>query len=110
MRIGGKPMKLLKIEASCGYYRRVDGSYLPLDKMTKEDLLQLVDWTLCEDNTELDDYDENNIKNQAHQIIYKSVHRKLGDLRGRRQEFMDESARLFVEDYKKYRDSVTAAS
>jgi hypothetical protein len=53
---------------------------------------------------EFDDYDEKAIKNQAHQIIYKSIVQKLRTLRDRRKEFIDESARLFLEDYEKYRD------
>jgi hypothetical protein len=43
------------------------------------------------------------IKNQAHQLIYKSIAQKLGALRKRRQEFIDESARLFLTEYEKYR-------
>jgi hypothetical protein len=48
--------------------------------------------------------DEKTIKNQAHQVIYKSVLRKLSDLLDRRQKFLDESARLYLDDYQKYRD------
>lgn len=99
---GGKVMKLLKIENSCGYYRKEDGSYQPIDKINKEDLLMLVNWTLDEDEVESDGYDESLVKNHAHQIIYKSIARKLLSLKERKQEFIDESARLFLEDYERY--------
>jgi hypothetical protein len=103
-------MKLLRIEDNFGQYLVGPGSYSPIDKITKEDLLRLANWTLEDDSVEFDDYDEKIIKHQAHQIIYKSVIQKLQDLRKRRQAFVDESARLFLEDYQKYlEDSPHAA-
>ena len=95
-------MKLLKIENNSGYYRDKNDEYHPVDKLGKEELLQLVNRTLHEEAVEFDDYDENLIKNQAHQIIYKSVLRKLRSLEERRGEFIDESARAFLEDYERY--------
>jgi len=98
-------MKLLKIENNSGTYRKESGEHCPIDKITKEELLVLVNWTLNEDEVEIDEYDEDAIKNHAHQIIYKSIARKLHSLRQRRQEFIDESARLYLEDYEKYREA-----
>jgi len=98
-------MKLLKIENSGGHFCLESGDYNPIDKISKDDLLRLVNATLSEESVEFDAYDENLIKNHAHQVIYKSIVRKLQSLRERRQEFVDESARLFLEDYEKYRTS-----
>ena len=97
-------MKLLKVNDNCGHYRDDKGNYIQIDKIGKDDLLRLVNWTLHEETVEFDNYDEKTIPNQAHQIIYKSILQKLRTLRERRQEFIDESARLFLEDYEKYRD------
>jgi len=96
-------MKLLKIESNCGYFRLVDGNYSPVDKISKDDLLRLVNVTLSEEEIEFDTYDESIIQNHAHQVIYKSIVRKLQSLRERKQEFVDESARLYLEDYEKYK-------
>jgi hypothetical protein len=41
-------MKLLKIEDSSGYLHTGEGAYSALDKIDKEGLLRLVDWTLRE--------------------------------------------------------------
>jgi len=41
------------------------------------------------------------IQNHAHQVIDKSVVRKLQSLQERKQEFVDESARRYPEDHKK---------
>lgn len=54
---------------------------MAIDKIGKEDLLRLVNWTLHESAVSFDEYDEKTIKNQAHQLIYKSIAQKLGALR-----------------------------
>lgn len=96
-------MKLLKVENSCGYFRLESGDFSLVDKISKDDLLRLVNETLSEKDVEFDAYDESMIQNHAHQVIYKSVVRKLQSLRERKQEFVDESARLYLEDYEKYK-------
>ena len=96
-------MKLLKIENSCGHFRLESGDFSPVDKISKDDLLRLVNLTLSEEEVEFDAYDESMIQNHAHQVIYKSVIRKLQSLLQRKQEFVDESARLYLEDYEKYK-------
>ena len=97
-------MKLLKIGENIGEFLDAGGQYRSIDKIAKDDLLRLVDRTLHEDEFHFDPYDERAIKNQAHQVIYKGILQKLIDLRKRRQEFVDESARLFLDDYERYRD------
>lgn len=95
-------MKLLKISDNSGHFLNEQGNYTPIDKINKVDLLTLASRALSEEDVELDVYDENAIKNQAHQIIYKSIARKLQDLRDRRQSFEDASARIFLKEYEKY--------
>lgn len=97
-------MKLLRISEHVGQFLAGNGDYSPIDKIGKDDLLRLVDRTLVEDEVELDAYDVQAIKNQAHQVIYKSIFQKLTDLRTRRKEFTDESARLFLDEYERYRE------
>lgn len=96
-------MKLLKIENHMGFYHNESEQYTPIDKITKEDLLRLVNLTLQED-VEFDVYDDNLIKNQAHQIVYKNVFEKLRSLKDRKKEFVDESERLYLKEYEKYRE------
>lgn len=96
-------MKLLKIEDNRGHYLGKQGEFAPIDKITKEDLLRLVDLALSEE-VEFDEYDAEAIKNQAHQILYKSIFEKIAGLKKRKQEFTDQSERLYLEEYEKYRD------
>lgn len=96
-------MKLLKVHEYAGQFLKADGTYESIDKIDKDDLLRLVDLTLEADEFDIDAYDEQAIKNQAHQVIYKSIAQKLTDLRKRREAFIDESARLYLAEYEKYR-------
>ena len=96
-------MKILKIEDNCGHYLDNQDGFAPIDKITKEDLLRLVDLTLSEE-VEFDEYDDEAIKNQAHQILYKSISEKIASLKERKQGFTDESERLYLEAYEKYKD------
>ncbi len=96
-------MKLLTIDAHKGHFLGLKGEKQPIDLLTKEDLLRLVDLTLTEADVEFDPYDEASLPNQAHQIIYKNVYAKRTHLHGRRSEFIDESERLFLVEYANYR-------
>lgn len=97
-------MKLLRINEHSGEFLSMNGDYSSIDKIGKDDLLRLVDRTLSDDEVDWDIYDDQAIKNQAHQVIYKSVCQKLIDIKKRRQEFADESARLFLDEYERYRN------
>lgn len=106
MKDGGLTMKLLKVDSNQGFFLAEDGNYLEIDKITKEDLLRLVR-SVLNDDVEIDEYDEEIIKNQAHQVVYKSIYRNLQSLKERRQEFKDESERLYLEDYKRYTEEAS---
>lgn len=99
-------MKLLKVEGKQGYFL-VDGdSYFTVDKITKEHLLRLVDLTLSESDVEFDEYSEEFIMNQAHQIVYQSVYQKLISLYEKRQEFVDDMETLYLNEYQKYKEDL----
>ena len=51
-------MKLLKVENNLGYFRTESGTYEPIDRISKDELLRLVNDTLNEDEVEFDEYDE----------------------------------------------------
>ena len=95
-------MKTLKIESSQGHFLTEEDGYETVDKIDKTILLRLVNLAL-EDDFEIDEYDEAELKNQAHQIIYKSISEKLNDLHQKRNQFRDESERLYLDEYEKYK-------
>lgn len=97
-------MKLLRIYENAGQFLGASGDYVSIDKITKEDLLRLVGKIFEEEHSDFDEFDGESIKNQAHQVIYRSLSLKFTDLQKRRKEFIDESARLFLEEYERYRE------
>lgn len=104
MKDDGRDMKILKIEAGNGFFRSVDGEYVEVDKINKERLLALVNATL-EGEVEFDVYDESALHHQAQRIVYKNIVGKLHDLIGRKQEYRDESEKLFQNEFDKYRQA-----
>ncbi len=102
MSIGEVGMKALKIENDQGHFLTEENGYETVDKIDKAILLRLVNLAL-EDDFEIDEYDEGELMNQAHQIIYKSISEKLNDLHQKRKQFRDESERLYLDEYEKYK-------
>ncbi|MFH1299589.1 MAG: hypothetical protein ABIK07_00915 [Planctomycetota bacterium] len=97
-------MKLLKAENNKGYFLTEDGKYETVDKMDKDGLYFLVNLALeGDDEYELDPYDPDLLPNQGHQIIYKSLQEKLSELVERRDEFRDQSERLYLDEYERYK-------
>lgn len=95
-------MKALKIESHQGFFLTAEKNYTTVDKIDKDALLYLVNAAL-DDEFEIDQYDDENLKNQVHQIIYKSISEKLNALHQNRNQFRDESGRLFLDEYEKYK-------
>ncbi len=102
MSKGEEVMKVLKIESHQGYFLTEGDDYETIDKLDKAILLRLVNLAL-EDDFEIDEYDEVELRNQSHQIIYKSISEKLNDLHQKRKQFRDESERLYLDEYEKYK-------
>ncbi|MGK0208011.1 MAG: hypothetical protein ACI8ZA_002022, partial [Gammaproteobacteria bacterium] len=68
-------MKCLQIESGKGYFS-VDGNkWILLDQITKEDILKIITSGL-QHGFELDSPIDNEVKNKAHEIIYKNLQAK----------------------------------
>lgn len=96
-------MKILKIDKTFGLYS-VDGeTYKTITEINKEDLLKLVDLAL-ESDVVIDDFSESLIKDPAHQIIYKNISEKIKDLQQKKNDYKDETDRLYLKEYEKYQE------
>lgn len=92
------------IENGQGFYSLLGTteSKKPLDKITKEDLLALVEMCVEREDFEMDQYDSELLQHAAHQIIYKNIYNKLDDLKQRRVSFSDEKVSLYRTAITKY--------
>ncbi|MFZ3421474.1 hypothetical protein [Vibrio harveyi] len=95
-------MQILRIEPSgCASFSTNGSDWEPIDRIGKEHLLQLLD--ICtECDVQMDEYVDANIKNPAHNIIYKNVYQKLLDFVSNKQGFLDEVEGLYRGALEKY--------
>jgi hypothetical protein len=98
-------MKYLKIERNKGFFSTDGQKWNPIDELSKEDLLKLIDFAVKKD-FEMDTFDSTKIANQAHQIIYKNIFEKLEELEKNKSRFKDESKSLYKEAIAKYKDAI----
>lgn len=86
-------MKYLKIENNKGHFRlnSSEDSWIELDQINKDNLLDLLKIAGSNDEFEMDEYDDSLLQNPAHNIIYKNLYMKFND---------------FVENKTRFRDSV----
>lgn len=82
-------MKYLKIDNNKGFYLNKDSEPTEIDKITKEDLMYLLEKAVGED-FEMDLYEEEKISHKAHQIIYKNISEKFSELINDKEKFTDE--------------------
>lgn len=97
-------MKYLKIENNKAFFikdKNQPNSWTEIDQIGKEDLLKLLESAICED-FKLDAYDENNLANKAHQIIYKHLFEKFTSFLINKDRFKDEAENLYREAVEKY--------
>ncbi len=94
-------MKYLKIENDKGLYSLDGSEWLSIDRISKDDLLSLLDTALTSE-FDMDVYDESKIANQAHQIIYQNIFRKFEDILKNKKKFKDQSEMMYKKAIEKY--------
>jgi hypothetical protein len=97
-------MKYLKIDDNKGYFIKDKNSpeiWTEIDKIEKDDLLKLLDYATNED-FEIDAYNENNLGNKAHQIIYRHLSEKFTTFLSNKDRFKDEADNVYKDAIEKY--------
>lgn len=95
-------MKYLKIENNKGHYLTSSNQWVEIDKISKEDLMYLLNKAVSEEFL-MDEYIEENIGHKAHQIVYKSIHEKFSELVQNKNVFKDECDSIFKSAIEKYK-------
>ena len=98
---GKEYMKHLKIEDQKGYFTRGE-SWIVVNEMTKEDLLNLEHAALEEVDFEMDAFDDAKLPNPAQKIIYQKISGQLQELHNRREAFQEEVRNVYKDAYNKY--------
>ena len=100
---GQNHMKKFKIENNGVTFLSREGKYLPIDQINKSELLFLINELVDSDDFEMDEFDDNLIKNAAHKIIYKSIYNKFIELSENKDSFREQYNNLFEDALNKYK-------
>lgn len=95
-------MKHLKIESNKGLFLDSNNNWIEVNKMSKEDLYNMVNSAIFEEDFEMDEFNDALLLNPAHKTIYSHIYRQLLDIHSRRGEFIEEQQNLYKEAYDKY--------
>lgn len=96
-------MKYLLVENGQGFYRTDENvAKKPIDQITKEDILRLIELCLEDTTFEMDEFSLENLQHSAHYIIYKNIYSKLNDVLLKRVSFEDEMSALYKSAIDKY--------
>ena len=96
-------MKCLKIESGRGFFLKKDGEMESIDKITKDDILNLLNIaTSPETAFEMDAITDDMALNEAHKIIYRSLYSKFSELLENKTRFAEESASVYKDALEKY--------
>lgn len=99
---GEEIMRCLKIEDNKGWYTVNNTEWITIDKISRDDLLMLLDICIKDDEFQMDEYNEDKLANQAHRIIYSNIYAKFLELLRNKTKFKDESELLYREAIEKY--------
>lgn len=102
MKKEGEIMKILRIDKGKAEFSTDGKGYAPIDRITKNDILSLIELVLDNAEIEMDEYDETSLANKAHQIIYQNICEKLKDLYQNRDNFQNECDAMYREALQKY--------
>lgn len=96
-------MKLLKIEKELGWFS-IDGvNYNTIEKISKEDIFEIIKKVLDEE-VEVDNVTEqNDIKMPAQKIIYEKIYEKIVTLNESKSEIMERNNKEFADAFEKYK-------
>lgn len=90
-------MKYLKIEDNKAFFIKVKTqpeNWTEIDKIEKVDLMKLLDFA-TEDDFEIDVYNEVDLANKAHQLIYKNLYEKFSNFLLNKDRFKDETENIY---------------
>lgn len=83
-------MELLKIDNNSGVFLNKLGAYESLKNINSEDVKRLINLIYSNDESLMDEYDEEKIKNPAEKIIYENLYNKLTELKESKEKTLNE--------------------
>lgn len=98
-------MEYSKIENHKVYYRITkEAEWIKITEIGKDDILKLLTAFKDDEDFKLVEYENDKIKNEAHNIIYKSIYSKFQELILKREQIIDDSNNRYMDAINKYKD------
>lgn len=99
-------MKILKIKSDKGYFSLDNENWVPIDEISKESLLSLLN-LIIENDVEIDEYNEELIRNPAHRIIYENIYKNFEPILNNKSTFEDDCDNLYKDAFMKYQEEAS---
>ena len=100
-------MIYLKISNSKAQFKNGQGKYEDIDKIGKNDILNLLNYATDETiEFEMDPIPDNFKGNEAHKIIYSKLYEKFSELLENRSRFIEESTQMYKDAFHQYSQKV----
>lgn len=97
-------MRYLIIKKGQGYYLNKESEENKIDNIGKDDILYLLrEATKSDGEFEMDQVNNDEIRNEAQRIIYVHLYNKFKELLKNKNKFVDESRELYKDAFFKYR-------
>lgn len=97
-------MKCLRIKNGKCQFCHNGNDYIDVDRIGKDDILKLLDIATDEElDFEMDEFDDDKIKNPVHKIIYRNLCEKFSELLNHKSQFLDESEAVYKDALQKYK-------
>lgn len=93
-------MKYLEIKDEKAFFRQGE-EMVEIDKIMKDDLLDIINHA-HEDDFEMDQFNEIELPNKAHQIIYENLYNKLVEFLQNKEQFIEQANKLYSEAVQEY--------
>ncbi|EFT94318.1 MULTISPECIES: hypothetical protein [Enterococcus] len=98
-------MKYLKIENNQGYFLTRSHEWNEIDKISKEDIYELIKILIAIENSEsfeMDEFNEEILQHGVHKIIYRNLYTKFTELKQEKDSIIDRVNQQFSTAFQKY--------
>lgn len=96
-------MEYTKIRDNKVYFCLEEDEWKEITEIEKDDILELLKKFKLNEKFDIAEYDDAKIKNQAHNIIYKSIYEKFQELKINSDEIKDNHNNRYREILSKYK-------
>lgn len=98
-------MNYIKIEGNSVHFRlKEEDEWKAISEIQGMDILALLKASIENDEFQIDEYKDELIRNEAHNIIYKSIYEKINEIIINKENILDENSQRYKDIIEEYKD------